>query len=383
MDVDGGYPRFSPGEMSRRRGLLVRALDSTGAQSLLAYGAERSGTAVQWLTQWPVTREAAVLWTPTQDEALLFVQFANHLDNARRMADGVEVRWGGPSTFDAVAEALTARCRAGVRLGTIGALPVTGARHLEAAGVEVVPLDREYRRLRLFKSEEELDWTRRGAELTDAGVQALVDGAAIGCSQAELGALVEAGYLGTGATTHIHYFATTAMARPGVRVPAQWPSQHRLQHGDVLSCEVSASWWGYAGQLLRTFTVDAEPTPLYRDLHDVADAAFAAIAGRVRAGATGAELAAAARLVEGAGFATCDDLVHGYVGGYFPPIVPGAGRPFTDGEFVLEAGMTVVVQPNIVTRDGAAGVQTGELLLVTEAGYERLHRFAPGIGRLG
>ena len=35
--------------------------------------------------------------------------------------------------------------------------------------------------------------------------------------------------------------------------------------------------------------------------------------------------------------------------------------------------MTVVVQPNVVTPDERAGVQVGELLLVTETGMERLH----------
>lgn len=33
--------------------------------------------------------------------------------------------------------------------------------------------------------------------------------------------------------------------------------------------------------------------------------------------------------------------------------------------------MTVVVQPNIVTRDHKAGVQAGELIRVTRTGFER------------
>jgi Xaa-Pro aminopeptidase len=45
----------------------------------------------------------------------------------------------------------------------------------------------------------------------------------------------------------------------------------------------------------------------------------------------------------------------------------------------LAAGMTVVVQPNVGTPDGLLGVQTGELLLVTEQGAERLHTFPSGI----
>jgi hypothetical protein len=44
--------------------------------------------------------------------------------------------------------------------------------------------------------------------------------------------------------------------------------------------------------------------------------------------------------------------------------------------------MTVVVQPNVVTRDGKAGVQTGELLLITNSGVERLHAFPRGFARV-
>jgi Xaa-Pro dipeptidase len=45
--------------------------------------------------------------------------------------------------------------------------------------------------------------------------------------------------------------------------------------------------------------------------------------------------------------------------------------------------MTVVVQPNVTTPDGHAGVQTGELLLVTEHGPSRLHTFPEGLRQAG
>jgi hypothetical protein len=45
--------------------------------------------------------------------------------------------------------------------------------------------------------------------------------------------------------------------------------------------------------------------------------------------------------------------------------------------------MTVVVQPNVVTRDLSAGVQTGELLLIAESGAQRLHDYPPGLRQVG
>jgi Xaa-Pro aminopeptidase len=44
----------------------------------------------------------------------------------------------------------------------------------------------------------------------------------------------------------------------------------------------------------------------------------------------------------------------------------------------LAAGMMMVVQPNVITKDGRAGVQTGECMLITERGCESLHRAPRG-----
>ena len=376
-----GYPQFSAAEIDRRWSAASGEMERAEVDALVVYGADRAGAAVQWLTQWPVTREAALLWTPGA-APLLLVQYANHLDNAERLATGCEVRWGGDSTFATLGHELERRRPGGLRLGVVGPLPASGAGLLAAVGAELVFLDPAFQRLRLAKSAEELEWTRRGVGLTDAALGALARRAGPGTSETELGAIVESAYVGQGGTTHIHYFSATPMRRPAMRVPGQWPADRRLRAGDVVSCEVSASWWGYPGQLLRTFTVEEPPTPLYRELHDVAVAAFDAISARVAPGTTGAELADAARVIESAGFTTCDDLVHGFVGGYLPPVVPGGGRRPRHDSFVLEEGMTIVVQPNVVTTDGRAGVQTGELLLVTATGSERLHSFPRGIGML-
>jgi Xaa-Pro aminopeptidase len=140
-------------------------------------------------------------------------------------------------------------------------------------------------------------------------------------------------------------------------------------------CEISAQFWDYPGQVLRSFTVGAEPNSLYRDLYRCAEEAFRQVLGIVKAGTPARELIDEADCIARAGFATCDDLVHGFVGGYLPPVLSSAGRPTGPvPDMALEAGMTIVVQPNVVTPDGRAGVQIGELVLVTETGHERLHQ---------
>jgi hypothetical protein len=63
-----------------------------------------------------------------------------------------------------------------------------------------------------------------------------------------------------------------------------------------------------------------------------------------------------------------------------PPVVGSPSRQIAPvPDFVFEAGMTVVVQPNVVTPDERAGVQTGELVLIGEHGPEPLHHVERGL----
>jgi Xaa-Pro dipeptidase len=49
----------------------------------------------------------------------------------------------------------------------------------------------------------------------------------------------------------------------------------------------------------------------------------------------------------------------------------------------LEENMTVVVQPNVITKDRKAGVQVGEMIRITKTGFERIHRAKRGLFRVG
>jgi Xaa-Pro dipeptidase len=368
------YPRFSDGEMARRRGALAAELEAAGAAHAVIYGASKAGPAIGWLTRWPVTREALCVFTPGERD-LLLVNFYNHVPNAERIATEAEVRWAGPKPMATAIEELERRGARGGRVSVIGPL---GYRPYAALAelAEPVPHDDAYTRLRLRKSAEELDWLRVGCRFTDDAVRAVHEQAGPGTDERELGNLAERAYVGRGGTTHIHYF--------GEGVPAQWPAARTLERGDVVACEISASYWDYTGQLLRTFAIADEPAPLYRELHEVADAAFDAIFERVRPGATAAELVEASAVIDDAGFTTRDDLVHGFVGGYLPPVLGGKSRALEEvPDFTLEEGMTIVIQPNVVTPDESAGVQTGELIAVTPGGAERLHDYERGLLRIG
>ena len=374
------YPRFSHAEYARRHKALSGVMEKVGVDHLVVITDHRAGNAPQWVTGWPGTVEAYVIFKPGE-KMWMSVEWVNHFPLARKIARGVEVHWGGHKGMDKLIAEL--KRRGAKRVGIMGPLVVSKYRRLEEH-FQMVGLDAEYIRLRTIKSEEELDWLRIGAALSDAGLAALLAGTKAGLTERELGAIVESAYIKHGGTTMIHYMGITSMADPHLYVPPQHHSPRKVKKGDVVFCELSAYWWDYAGQVLRTFTVDADATPLYRDLYETAEAAFDAVTGVVRHGTTMEEIIEAAGVIEKNGFTVCDDLMHGFGGGYIQPILGTRSRPAGPlSDMKLEENMTVVVQPNVITRDHKTGVQVGELIHVTRTGFERLHRAKRGLFRVG
>jgi Xaa-Pro aminopeptidase len=374
-----GHPTFPDAEMAHRHERLLAAAAEHDVHRVLVMGSNRNGTGIQWLSGWPVTREAYLIVDGSAQDAL-FVGYYNHVPQARELARHARVDWVGPAPANTVLAELDRRGHGDARLGLVGPHSPRLRDALRASGIEVVDLDPAYTALRQFKSAAEVEWLRVGAALSDAGLAALAGGLTSGLTEWEMVDLVERAYVPLGGTTHIHYIGATAMDNPRRANPAQYPSGRRVRPGDAVSVELSAAFGGYAGQVLRTFTVEAPPTPLYADLYAVAQAAFDAILAVVRDGTTPDEIQDAAHVIERAGYTTLDDLLHGFGGGYLPPILGSRSRnhdPASAG--TLRAGMTVVVQPNVVTADQRAGVQCGELVLVTDDGAERLHSAPAGL----
>ncbi|MGC2643540.1 MAG: M24 family metallopeptidase [Pseudolabrys sp.] len=379
--VEAEYPRFSDAEMTRRRVAIESLVAQADCDHLVFCGANRFGSAVQWLTQWPVTAEAVGVLTPGKRDAL-FVQYVNHAPQAQILADKADVAWGRESSIAEAIRVLEERGARQDRIATVG--PVSAEQHatLSTKFGKPTSLNRDYIRLRQVKSGEELDWLRIGAHFSDLGMAALRNGLKPGMNERELGDLVERAYISQGATNVIHYIGVTDMNAPDLGVPRQFPRMRRVQPGDAVAAEISAAFWEHPGQVLRSFALGT-PNKLYRELHAAADAAFDAIAGVLKAGATPSQVIEASGVIEEAGFTIIDDLLHGYGGGYLPPILGCKSRPA--GPVPPEpfrAGQTVVIQPNVVTRDGKAGVQTGEMVLITDTGIERLHSLPRGFVQL-
>ena len=116
MDNKALYPRFSHEEFSRRYQAVRAVMAEADLAALVLYGTPGSDSEVQYLSNFPVAREAVLVF-PLEGEPALFVQYFNHVPTARKIALLSDVRWGGPETMASVAEVLRETLQAELALG--------------------------------------------------------------------------------------------------------------------------------------------------------------------------------------------------------------------------------------------------------------------------
>jgi Xaa-Pro aminopeptidase len=346
-----------------------------GSKALLVYGNAANHHDVLYLANYLVGFEA-VLMLPLEGEAVLLVNYFNHQPHARRVGRVQNVRWGGDDIAYGAAGVIRELGLERSRVGLAGPLPFHRhtALQRELPDAELTDFLPQMSRMRLRKSDEEIEFIRRGAAFCDLAIDALERELRPGLTEHELAAIVEGAYLGLGGKNQIHFIGVTPMRDPALCCPAQTHSNRKVENGDVVLTEISATYHGYMGQILRTFSVGEDPTPEYARMHDTAVEAYERVRAVIKGGASSEDVLDAAAVIHDAGYTIYDDLLHFAAGGSYSPYLRTrrttrvAREPFT-----FQAGQTIVVQPNVITPDERSGVQVGEMLLVTKTGTERLH----------
>src|SRR6266545_5952656 len=118
------FPRFSAEEIAARHAKVQALMEEGNLKALLIYGSGRFASEVYWLTDWPGSREAYVLFQPAAPPVVL-AQLYNHVPMARVMSVVGDVRWGGANSADAVVDLLKERYLEAARVGIVGGIPHT------------------------------------------------------------------------------------------------------------------------------------------------------------------------------------------------------------------------------------------------------------------
>jgi Xaa-Pro aminopeptidase len=151
-----------------------------------------------------------------------------------------------------------------------------------------------------------------------------------------------------------------------------WPTARALEVGDVLWVDTGISYAGFHSDFGRTWIVGREPDARQRAQFERWRTIMDAVLAVTRAGATAADLTAAAISANGG---TKPWMPHFYLGhglgvdsAEMPYVGSDIGEAF-DASLVLQEGMVLVLEP-IVWDDGAAGYRAEEVVVVTDGGWE-------------
>ena len=390
------WAKFSKPEMERRWSMTYKLMRQNDLIGLLVFGnsgVNRHNEAnIFWLSN-HLDLHHNYLIAPLEEsiEPALYTGLTNHVPNARQVSDIPIIEWGGYNPADTISQRLKATSMTHGRLGLVGVnhkfgmgMPYQHYQHIQAAlpDLELVDVTAKFIPLRTIKSEEEITWLCKAAEFTDRSIYALRDQIRPGMSEYSLQAIIEGAYRAEGGLPHIAFLRSMPMNDPNGCLPSQNPSDRIIQKGDVIINEISASFWGYSGQIHRPIFVEADPAPKWQLMFDTAKKAYEQMLGAIRPGACEGDVIKAASVIGEQGYSIYDDLIHGYGVDIHPPLIDRSccqywptnpRNPPPDGRR-FEKNMVIVIQPNPILPDESMGLQLGALTVVTETGAKSLHR---------
>jgi Xaa-Pro aminopeptidase len=142
--------------------------------------------------------------------------------------------------------------------------------------------------MRLFKSEEEIEFMQRAADIAAEGHIEAMKQARPGMKEYEIEALVEYVFRRQGASAP----AYTSIVGSGANATVLHyiNNDATLQDGDLLLIDAGAEYRGYASDITRTFPVNGRFTAAQRDIYDLVLKTQVACVERVRPGASVEEL---------------------------------------------------------------------------------------------
>ncbi len=172
-------------------------------------------------------------------------------------------------------------------VGRIRHLRAMGRRGMSAPQV-IIDTGTIIHEMRLFKSEEEIEFMQRAADIASEGHIEAMRKARPGMKEYEIEALVEYVFRKNGASAP----AYTSIVGSGVNATVLHyiNNDGTLADGDLLLIDAGAEYRGYASDITRTFPINGRFTAAQRDIYDLVLKTQMACVERVRPGASVDEL---------------------------------------------------------------------------------------------
>jgi Xaa-Pro aminopeptidase len=380
------YPRFSQGEIRRRRRAVKEYMERNQIDCLILAGSSsrwnEKYSNIRYLSEF-VDKESpcSYLIFPLDDEPTLLIWSVVRLQNARLMSDIRDIRPVHPDYAGAIVRRLEElKLRSG-RIGIEGfdrflEIPANHLRELKnrvpGAHFESVNL---VERLRLVKSEEEIQFMREASRLSDLAVENMLATAKPGMTDYQVYADIDRtmAYNG-GEAPFLTLVGSTSMTNPSMPFPNITPSGRKIRRGDMILTEITGKYGGYWGQTHRPLSFGKPPARIAR-MFEVAKEVYDIVVSELRPGnSLQSVMKAGQGVLENKGLTWIAPFAHGI--GMEAPEEPvlGIGHWPLD-PIVIEEGMCFSVEPNPTTKDKRIGAFLGDTFVVKKNGSERLNKF--------
>lgn len=370
---------FTEGEFARRSVLLESELDRRGLDGILCFSQE----SMYWLTGYDtfgfcffqcliVGAGRKVLLTRSADR--LQARITSNIGDIRIWMDGDDAK-PAKDLASLVREVGLTGKRLAIETDTHG---LTARNYMELtsafAGVcELVEGSDIISKLRLVKSQEELAYVRRAAELADDALDSAVSLMAPGADEGEiLAAMQGAIFAGGGDYPANEFIIGSGEDALLVRYAA---GTRALSANDQLTLEWAGVYRHYHSAMMRTAIIGT-PSDLHIDMHSAATEALLRCEERMAPGTRMSEVFEThASVLDRAGFRDSRLNACGYsLGARFTPtwmehemFRPGAGT-------VMDEGMVFFVHIILVDGDSGTAMTTGRTSVITRNGSDQLSR---------
>jgi Xaa-Pro dipeptidase len=398
------YPRFSRAEYQRRFENIRNMMRENEIDCLLIIGGSaaygRLWFNVRYVTNMMGKAEQAnYCFFPKEGDPCLIVR-PGHSLAAGMLARTVvrEIIIGEPNVLTAIVNTIRERGYDKGRVGIVEYDPFTSIpkNHWDffvakLPQAEFVFVTKEFIRLRLIKSEEEIAALEKSAELGDIGIQAIAEKLQPGMTEGELFGIVHEAVLREGGEMGMIQLASTSMLDPDINDQRPRPVPRLIGERDVINNELGIFYNGYEAQTGKP-VVTGPPTAEFQDMFDIALEGYNRVAATLYVGKSSADSIEAAKFIYETGYDVYGGYLQGMLGAnprHEPQIGPDRATSAEDrflydseGRLVYKHGMVFTLQMHIIDKQKTRGVFLADTFAILSSGAKCLNKFPPQMVRV-
>lgn len=248
--------------------------------------------------------------------------------------------------------------------------PIAQWEHLRAQLVDATwsPAGETIWKVRMIKSEAEIDRLRRAAVATNHAHEVLRDHLRVGMSELEAGAVFRRAMLQNDVDEQDRFFLNMRAGRDRYSMTDTYPKDRPVARGDLLVVDGGLILAGYGSDTARLIAIGA-PSDLHASVYRTVIAAKNEALSELRAGVQASAMYRAVRRVfDDAGLPVHIDMVGHGIGldVHEPPML----SPINDEPLV--ANMVINIEPWVTLPDDQGVLVIEDTFLVTADGYDEL-----------